>query len=191
MTSFKNIISVTALAVVLTACGGGGGGSETAVSFNAPPTTPPVSESEYDKQTKAAQEQFAARLAASLADSETWMDNNRREAGVTTTQSGLQYKVNTSTPNPNGLGYTGNQMVTVHYEGKLTDGKIFDSSYDRGRPESLKPSELIEGWKEVLTLMKPGDQWTVFMPPSLAYGAEGKGDSVPSNAVLVFEIDLR
>jgi len=119
------------------------------------------------------------------------MDNNRRENGVITTQSGLQYKVNTATPNPNAMGYASDQTVTVHYEGKLTDGEIFDSSYDRGRPESLKPADLIEGWKEVLTLMKPGDQWTVFMPPSLAYGAEGRGDAVPPNAVLVFEIDLR
>ncbi len=188
MTYVKNMMCMSALALLLTACGGG---SETSVSFDAPPSPPAVSESEYDRQTKAAQDQFAARLATSLAESETWMDNNRREAGVVTTQSGLQYKVNTSTPNPNGLGYTGDQTVTVHYEGKLTDGRIFDSSYDRGRPESLKPSELIEGWKEVLTLMKPGDQWTVFMPPSLAYGAEGKGDAVPPNAVLVFEIDLR
>jgi len=147
MTYIRNTIYASGLALLLTACGGGGG-SETPVSFDAPPP-PPVSESEYDKQTKAAQDQFAARLAASLADSETWMDNNRREDGVVTTQSGLQYKVNTSTPN------------------------------------------LIEGWKEVLTLMKPGDQWTVFMPPNLAYGAEGKGDAVPPNAVLVFEIDLR
>jgi len=190
MISLKNTIGVTALAVLLTACGGGGG-SESTVSFDAPPAPPPVSESEYDKQTKAAKEQFAARLATSLAESETWIDNNRREAGVTTTQSGLQYKVNTSTPNPNGLGYASDQTVTVHYEGKLINGEIFDSSYDRGRPESLNPADLIEGWKEVLTLMKPGDQWTVFMPPNLAYGAQGKGDAVPPNAVLVFEIDLR
>jgi len=176
MTYLKNMMCMYALALLVTACGGGGG-SETPVSFSAPPSTPPVSESEYDKQTKAAREQFSARF--------------RRENGVITTQSGLQYKVNTATPNPNAMGYASDQTVTVHYEGKLTDGEIFDSSYDRGRPESLKPADLIEGWKEVLTLMKPGDQWTVFMPPSLAYGAEGRGDAVPPNAVLVFEIDLR
>lgn len=188
MTYLKNMIGISALALLLTACGGG---SETSVSFDAPPAPPPVSESEYDKQTKAAQAQFTARLAEKLSEAETWMDNNRRENGVITTQSGLQYKVNTATPNPNAMGYASDQTVTVHYEGKLTDGEIFDSSYDRGRPESLKPGELIEGWKEALTLMKPGDQWTVFMPPNLAYGAEGKGDAVPPNAVLVFEIDLR
>ena len=119
------------------------------------------------------------------------MDNNRREANVVTTQSGLQYRIDKASPNPEGKKYASNQTVNVHYEGKLTDGTIFDSSFDRGRPESLKPSELIDGWQEALSLMQPGDEWTLFIPPALGYGEIGKGGGVPPNAALIFEVKLR
>lgn len=187
MRSFKNILLIGAVGLTVSACGGGG--SETQVSFT--PDTPPTSESAYDKQTKAARAQFEARLATALEDANSWMDNNRREAGVVTTQSGLQYRIDKASPNPAGKKYSGDQAVTVHYEGRLVDGTIFDSSFERGRPESFKPSELIEGWQEALTLMQPGDEWTLFIPPSLGYGEIGKGGGVPSNAALIFQVKLR
>ncbi len=187
MHSLKQTLLIGTVGLALTACGGGG--SETAVSFDSSPT--PVVESQYDIQTKAAREAFEKRLADAQAAADTWMDNNRREAGVVTTQSGLQYRVDKASPNPTGKKYASNQTVSVHYEGKLTDGTIFDSSFNRGRPESLKPSELIDGWQEALSLMQPGDEWTLFIPPALGYGELGKGGGIPANAALIFKVQLR
>lgn len=186
MRSLKNIAYTFAIGLTLSACGGG---SETPVSFDAPP--PVVSESEYERQTKAAREQFEARLSAALAESESWLDANRRENGVVTTQSGLQYRIDTPSPNPDGQKYEGDEIVTVHYEGRLIDGTIFNSTYDRGRPDRLKPSALIQGWQEALDLMQPGDQWTLFIPSSLGYGAQGNGGAVPPHAALIFKVELR
>ncbi len=186
MRSLKIIAYISTFCVILSGCGGG---SETPVSFNPPP--PVVSESEYERQTKAAREQFEARLSAALAESESWMEANRREDGVITTQSGLQYRIDVASSNPDGQRYESDEIVTVHYEGRLIDGTIFNSTYDRGRPDRLKPSELIEGWQEALSLMQPGDQWTVFIPSGLGYGALGKGGSVPPHAALIFRVELR
>lgn len=188
MRSLQHTLLLGAFGFALSACGGGGGG-ETPVSFN--PTTPPVVESQYDIQTKAAREAFELRLATALEESETWLEANRRNTGVITTQSGLQYRVDKSSPNPDGKRYDSDQTVIVHYEGQLIDGTIFDSSFDRGRPAQLKPSELIEGWQEALTLMQPGDEWTLFIPPALGYGDLGKGGGIPANAALIFKVELR
>ena len=188
MRSFKNGLFLVSASLVLSSCGGGGG-SETSVSFES--NSPPIAQSAYDVQTKAARAQFEKRLSDALTDAETWLDDNRRESGVTTTASGLQYRIEKSSPNPTGKRYESDETVTVHYEGRLIDGTIFDSSFERGRPEKLKPSDLIQGWQEALNLMHPGDEWTVFVPPALGYGDLGKGGGVPPNAVLIFKIQLR
>ena len=188
MRSFKNMFIFGATSVALVACGGDGGSNSIAAIDQSSVAIP---QSQYDLQTKAAQEQFEKRLAEAMAASETWLDNNRREAGVNVTASGLQYRVDKSSPNPNGKMYSGDQVVTVHYEGSLTDGTIFDSSFDRGRAESLKPSDLIEGWQEALRLMRPGDEWTLFIPPALGYGDIGRSGSIPPNAALIFKVQLR
>ena len=186
MRSFKNSLLLASAGLVVSSCGGG---SETPVSFA--PISPPIAQSAYDVQTKAARAQFEKSLADALTDAETWLDANRRETGVATTASGLQYRIDKPSPNPTGKRYEDGKAVTVHYEGRLMDGTIFDSSFERGRPETLKPSELIQGWQEVLNLMYPGDEWTVFIPPALGYGDLGKGGSIPPNAVLIFKIQLR
>ena len=186
MRSLKQILILSSVGLALTACGGG---SETAVPLT--PNSTLVGESQYDIQTKAARDAFEKRLSDALAESETWLEANRREQGVVTTASGLQYRVDKASPNPNGKRYEGNQAVTVHYEGKLIDGTIFDSSFNRGRPELLTPSELVLGWQEALTLMQPGDEWTLFIPPALAYGDLGRGASIPANAALIFKVELR
>lgn len=187
MRSFKNIVFLGILGLAVAACGGGGG--DTLVSST--PTPQPTSQSEYDKQTNAARAQFEKRLSDALVEADTFMDNNRRENGVITTTSGLQYRVDKVSPNPTGKNYEGDQDVTVDYEGSLADGTVFDSTFERGRPESFKPSELIDGWQEALNLMQPGDEWTLFIPPALGYGEIGKTGSIPANAVLVFKIELR
>jgi peptidylprolyl isomerase/FKBP-type peptidyl-prolyl cis-trans isomerase FklB len=110
------------------------------------------------------------------------------EPGVHTLPSGLQYKVVRSGPDT-GLHPQGADEVKVHYEGKLIDGKIFDSSYERGQPASMPLNGLIQGWQEALPLMRPGDEWILYVPPELGYGADGKGD-VPPGAAMIFRIEL-
>jgi peptidylprolyl isomerase/FKBP-type peptidyl-prolyl cis-trans isomerase FklB len=79
--------------------------------------------------------------------------------------------------------------VKVHYEGTLTDGQVFDSSYQAGAPAVFTVGEVVEGWNEVLQLMRPGDEWLVYIPPQLGYGEGGAGP-IPPNSVLVFRMEL-
>jgi len=188
MRSLKNAVLLGAVSLIISGCGGGGesGTAATPVAVSGPPAA-----SQYETQTKAAKDAFNERLESAQAQSDEWMESNRREANVKTTQSGLQYKVNKPSSNPDGASYQAGQEVTVHYEGRLIDGTVFDSSFARGRPEILNPSELIQGWQEALNLMKPGDEWTLFIPPALGYGTRGKGGGIPANAVLIFDVELR
>ena len=79
--------------------------------------------------------------------------------------------------------------VKVNYEGKLLDGEVFDSSYQRGTPVVMTVRELVPGWVEALQLMRPGDEWLLYVPPSLGYGDKGAGP-IPPNSVLVFKLEL-
>ncbi|KAG5484225.1 hypothetical protein CUR178_07381 [Leishmania enriettii] len=79
---------------------------------------------------------------------------------------------------------------SVHYHGSLTSGKVFDSSMDRGSPASFAPNQVIKGWTEALQYMVEGEEWEVYLPPELAYGARGAGGVIPPNAALVFKIRL-
>jgi FKBP-type peptidyl-prolyl cis-trans isomerase len=79
--------------------------------------------------------------------------------------------------------------VKVNYEGKLLNGKVFDSSYERGQPAAMPLDALIPGWIEALQLMRPGDEWVLYVPPELGYGAEGAGE-IPPDSTLIFRIEL-
>lgn len=177
-------------ALMLTGCGGGSSGSNTPAQIGSAPTPAPVTQSAYDQATNKARDDFQARLNELQAAADSWMQTNGNKADVITTASGLQYKINRQSPASN-AAYIEGQAVKVHYEGRLTDGTIFDSSYQRGRPENLTPADLVEGWQEALRLMSPGDEWTLFLPPSLAYGKRGYGSDIPANAVLIFDVELR
>ena len=110
-------------------------------------------------------------------------------AGRVTTASGLQYQVLASGP-AGGRSPTHFDSVIVHYRGTLTDGTVFDSSYDRGQPASFGVGEVISGWTEALKLMKPGDKWMLYIPAQLAYGNRAVGGKIPPNSDLIFQVEL-
>ncbi len=81
-------------------------------------------------------------------------------------------------------------MVTVHYEGKLVDGTVFDSSIKRGTPIDLPVNGVIPGWVEALQLMHVGEKIKLYIPSELAYGAQSPSPAIPANSVLVFDLEL-
>jgi peptidylprolyl isomerase/FKBP-type peptidyl-prolyl cis-trans isomerase FklB len=132
--------------------------------------------------------QPAADASANLAAAKTFMANNAKQPGVQVTPSGLQYKIVRSGP-ATGLRPGPEDEVKVHYEGKLTSDFIFDSSYERGQPAAMPLPALIPAWREALQLMRPGDEWILYVPPEAGYGAEQAGQ-IPPNSVLIFRIEL-
>ncbi|HLU11060.1 MAG TPA: FKBP-type peptidyl-prolyl cis-trans isomerase [Oceanobacillus sp.] len=109
------------------------------------------------------------------------------EGGMTTTESGLQYKVLTQGDGPTPVE-TSN--VTVNYRGCLTNGTEFDSSYSRGQPSTFVLNGVIDGWTEGVQLMPAGSSYLFYIPSELGYGAAGSGSRIPPNAPLIFEITL-
>ena len=121
--------------------------------------------------------------------SELFLNENKSKKGVETLSSGLQYKVLSSGP-ASGTHPTPLDFVKIHYRGSFIDGRLFDSSYQRGQPHVFPLNRVIPGWTEILQMMKPGDKWEVYIPPYLAYGQMGFGQEIGPNMALVFEIEL-
>ncbi|WP_442957884.1 FKBP-type peptidyl-prolyl cis-trans isomerase [Phenylobacterium sp.] len=116
------------------------------------------------------------------------MAKNARKDGVVTLPSGVQYEIVRSGP-AEGLKPGPHDEVKVHYEGRLVDGEVFDSSYERGVPAAMPLQALIPAWIEVLQLMRPGDEWLITVPPEMGYGERGQGP-IPPDSVLIFRIEL-
>jgi FKBP-type peptidyl-prolyl cis-trans isomerase FkpA/FKBP-type peptidyl-prolyl cis-trans isomerase FklB len=112
---------------------------------------------------------------------------NQEKPGVKTTASGLQVEMLAAGEGPTP---TAADTVLVHYEGRLSDGTVFDSSYQRGQPAVFGVADVIPGWTEGLQLMRPGGKARFTIPPELGYGARGAGGVIPPNAVLVFDVEL-
>ncbi len=110
-----------------------------------------------------------------------------REGGMTTTASGLQYKVLTQGDGPMP---TASSTVTAHYRGCLLNGTQFDASYDRGQPSSFSLAGVIRGWTEGLQLMPQGSHYLFYIPSELGYGAQGRAPSIAPNTPLLFEVEL-
>ena len=132
--------------------------------------------------------------AEQKAASDFFLKSNARAEGVVSLPSGLQYKVIRSGSNA-GPQPDLNDLVRVHYEGTLTNGEVFDSSFRRDvplmtTPEGQPPGGIIPAWTEILQLMRPGDEWIVYAPPEMAYGERGAPPVIPPHAVLVFRIQL-
>ena len=123
-----------------------------------------------------------------LGAAESYLKKNKAEnPGVIETRSGLQYKIIKK-----GTGKSPSSMdqVRVHYEGKLIDGTIFDSSYEKGEPYVTRLNAVIKGWTEGVQLMKEGSEYEFFIHPRLAYG-ERKNNNIPPNSVLLFKVELQ
>lgn len=117
-----------------------------------------------------------------------FLEENGLRAEVTTTASGLQYEVLQAGEGPKPAGSTA--RVTVHYEGRLTDGKVFDSSYKRNQPATFGLNQVISGWTEGVQLMNQGSKYRFYIPSELGYGARGAGGSIPPHATLIFDVEL-
>lgn len=128
--------------------------------------------------------------AAALEKAKQFLAENAKKDGVKVTDSGLQYMVLSKGPD-GGASPTDKDMVKVEYEGRLSDGTVFDSSKQHGAPILLPmTTDLIPGWIEGLKLMHEGDKLRLFLPPDLAYGAEGAGQTIGPNEALVFDVSL-
>ena len=128
----------------------------------------------------------ADKAAKNKAEGDKFLAENKTKEGVKTTASGLQYKVITE---GTGKSPKATDTVIVHYEGKLINGKVFDSSYERGMPAQFAVNEVIKGWTEGLQLMKEGGKYEFYIPSELAYGEAGN-PMIEPNSVLTFTVEL-
>lgn len=129
----------------------------------------------------------AEKEAVSRALEDKFFAENAKIAGMKTTAEGIQYLVMTQAE---GAKPTVNDEVTVHYKGTLLNGKQFDSSYDRNEPLKLSLGQVIKGWQIGIPLMSKGAKYKFFIPSRLAYGGQAKGNDIPANSTLVFEVEL-
>lgn len=116
-----------------------------------------------------------------------FLEENKKQEGVITLPSGLQYKI---LKNGNGPKPKASDTVKCHYEGRLINGAIFDSSIRRGEPAEFPVSGVIAGWVEALQLMNTGSKWQLYIPSELAYGSHGAGQSIRPNETLIFDVEL-
>lgn len=121
------------------------------------------------------------------AEGEKFLEENKQKEGVVTLRSGLQYKI---LKEGNGPKPKASDTVKCHYEGRLINGAIFDSSYKRNEPAEFPVSGVIAGWVEALQLMPVGSKWQLYIPSELAYGSHGAGQSIGPNETLIFDVEL-
>lgn len=135
------------------------------------------------------QTQMQKRLQDNQAKGEAFLAQNAKKAGVKTTASGLQYEV---LKEGTGAQPKATDIVAVQYEGKLLDGKVFDSTAQHGGQPAVFPlNQVIPGWTEGLQLMKEGGKYRFYIPSKLAYGEQGAPQGgIEPNSVLIFDVDL-
>ena len=122
-----------------------------------------------------------------IAEGKVFLEENAKRDAVTQTKSGLQYEVLTE---GSGRSPKATDTVRCHYEGRLLDGSVFDSSYQRGEPADFGLNQVIAGWTEGVQLMKEGAKYRFFIPYLLGYGERGAGASIPPYSTLIFDVEL-
>jgi|TARA_B110001469_G_scaffold121428_1_gene130875 FKBP-type peptidyl-prolyl cis-trans isomerase FklB len=129
----------------------------------------------------------AAKFDGALTNSEAYLAENANTEGVQVTSTGLQYQVMSE---GDGEMPVATDTVTVHYHGTTMDGRVFDSSIERGEPAQFPLNGVIAGWTEGVQLMRVGSKFKFFIHPDLAYGTQGAGQMIGPNDALIFEVEL-
>ena len=143
---------------------------------------------QFQQQVQEAGRAAAAKAAeANIKAGKEFLEANKAKEGVKVTASGLQYRIITE---GTGAKPTARDKVKVHYTGKLIDGKVFDSSVQRGEPAEFGLTQVIAGWTEGLQLMSVGSKYRFFIPAELAYGDRGAPGAIPPCAALIFDVEL-
>lgn len=137
--------------------------------------------------SKKMQEQEQELGKVKSEEGEKFLAENAERDEVTVTESGLQFEV---LETGEGDKPTAESTVRVHYHGTLSDGTVFDSSYERGQPAEFPVGGVIAGWTEALQLMNVGSKWKLSIPYNLAYGERGSQGAIPPYAALVFDVEL-
>jgi FKBP-type peptidyl-prolyl cis-trans isomerase len=137
---------------------------------------------------RTAEENLPPRDEANWARMQAFLEANKQKEGVKVLENGIQYRVLTAGPGK-GRRATWANTVVVRYKGMLTDGTVFDETKPEAPPAELELGGVIQGWQDVVPLMRNGDKWEVVIPSDLAYGRKGRGKIQPDQ-VLVFEIEL-
>lgn len=132
---------------------------------------------------KAQQEAFEGNKKAG----EAYLAENKKREGVITTASGLQYEIITA---GTGAKPKASDTVRCHYEGRLLNGEVFDSSYARQQPADFPVNGVIPGWVEALQLMPVGSKWRLYIPSNLAYGEQQVSEQIQPNSTLIFDVEL-
>lgn len=127
------------------------------------------------------------KLTINKKAGEEFLRLNKERPGVKATASGIQYEI---LKDGNGTKPKATDQVKVHYEGKLIDGQIFDSSIKRGEPATFGLNQVIPGWTEGLQLMPVGSKYRLYIPSELAYGERGAGEMIEPNSTLIFDVEL-
>ncbi|GHT63479.1 peptidyl-prolyl cis-trans isomerase [Spirochaetia bacterium] len=145
----------------------------------------------FDEAVQVVQAAFQASMARQAEENRAreakYLTENGKRDGVSTTASGLQYEVISA-----GEGEKPSEMalVRVNYEGTLTDGTVFDSTWERNESAEFPLDRVIPGWQEGIQLMGVGDSYIFYIPSSLAYGEQGAGDVIPPFSTLIFKVEL-
>jgi FKBP-type peptidyl-prolyl cis-trans isomerase len=143
---------------------------------------------EYQQTMAAAEnERLTAEGAENKAEGDAFLAQNADKPGVTVTDSGLQYEV---LEEGDGASPSATDQVTVHYEGRLIDGTVFDSSYDRGEPVNFPLNQVIPGWSEGVQLMNVGSKYRFYIPGEIGYGLRPPPGEIGPNQTLIFDVEL-
>lgn len=130
---------------------------------------------------------MSGKLDEEKAAGKTFLEENKKRPEVKELEGGMQYEV---LEEGQGRQPSASSTVKAHYRGALLNGKVFDSSFERGQPFSATLRNLIKGWQIAIPQMKEGSTWRLWIPSDLAYGDRGAGRDIPGGATLIFDVQL-